>query len=79
MNEQVQNTNLILAAISEMKTEFREDLHRLEGRVNQLADQGIPNQVDTLQKRMDILSQRMWALAVGWVFTLAGWAWSLTK
>lgn len=71
--------NLILASITDLKIEIKQDFHRLEDRVNYLADQGLPAQMGAIQKRVDILSQRLWLLATGWLFTLAGWAWSLSR
>lgn len=69
----------ILARLNQIEAGFKQDFHRLEDRFNALAAEGLPKQINTLSSRMDILSHRLWMLAVGWVFTIAGWAWSLTK
>lgn len=69
----------VIARLNQIEAGFKEDFHRLEDRFNHLAEEGLPNQVNALRGRVDILSQRLWLLATGWIFTLAGWAWSLTK
>lgn len=79
MNVDSQEMQQVLTRLNQIEAGFKEDFHRLEDRFNDLAAEGLPKQVASLHGRVDILSQRMWMLAVGWVFTLAGWAWSLSR